>query len=69
MLYTVTYWARVCGRAEKFTFKNVASWADEKSPYDPYTLRVLRDVEGRAIAGPMVGEFVDFQAQPEGYQG
>lgn len=43
----------------------VHSWADETSSHDPYTLRVMRDVHGRALGGPMVGEFTDWQEWPD----
>ena len=38
----------------------VATWADEKSDYDPFTLRVMRDAQGRLLGGPVVGEFFDW---------
>jgi len=43
----------------------VASWRDETSKDDPYTLRVCRDSQGRAMVGPMVGEFFDWIELPD----
>lgn len=45
-------------------FENVESWADETSPYDPYVLRVMRDKDGKAIAGPMVSELIEWEVLP-----
>lgn len=46
----------------------VASWADETSPHDPYTLRVMRNALGKSLGGPMLGEFFDWteEHEPEG---
>lgn len=49
------------GRVWIHTIPDVASWIDETSKVDPYLLRVIRDAEGRILAGPMVGEFFDFE--------
>ena len=57
----ISYKVKDCyGNIEKYTFHSVASWKDEKSLHDPYVLRVLRDASGKALAGPMVGQFFDF---------
>ena len=43
----------------------VAGWADETSPYDVHTLRVMRNEMGRALGGPIVGEFFDWTETDE----
>ena len=49
------------GRVWVYTIPNVASWTDETSEFDPYVLRIMRDTEGHILAGPMVGEFFDWE--------
>ena len=46
---------------ERVVIKNVASWADERSKFDPYILRVIRDKDGKVLAGPMASEVADWQ--------
>lgn len=49
------------GNVLQHEISNVATWTDETSKVDPYTLRVMRDSDGRILAGPMVGEFFDWE--------
>lgn len=49
------------GNVLQHEIPNVAIWTDETSKVDPYTLRIMRDSAGRILAGPMVGEFFDFE--------
>lgn len=60
-MMTVRYKTRTDRGVESFEFRGVASWSDETSPHDSFVLRVFRDAEGRAIAGPQVGYFWDFE--------
>jgi hypothetical protein len=59
---TVTYKTRDSwGNTLLHTIEGVASWTDEKSEFDPYILRILRDAEGRVLAGPVIRELFDFE--------
>lgn len=53
------------GNIVKCTHESVANYSDEKSEYDSYILRVIRDKEGNVIAGPMIGQFFDFTESPD----
>lgn len=45
----------------KHTISGVHSWKDETSPHDPYTLRIMRDKNGRSMGGPIVSEIFDWR--------
>ena len=64
MNYTVSF---LRNNRERITIKRVASWSDETSPVDPYTLRIIRGEDGEIMAGPMVSEISEWVAIPEGY--
>ena len=49
------------GRIWAHVIPGVASWVDETSEFDSFVLRIMRDSDGRILAGPMVGEFFDFE--------
>ena len=50
------------GDVYQVSVENVASWEDE--PYPPGGfLRVMRDVEGRILAGPHVDELISWAVQ------
>lgn len=53
------------GNVWHHVIENVHSWIDETCPYDPYTLRVMRDEKGRVLGGPMVGEFTEWQEESQ----
>jgi hypothetical protein len=63
---TISYKTRDAqGNVWHHTLPGVASWADETSPYDPYTLRVMRNAQGRPLDAPIVGEFFDWAEHDE----